>query len=272
MNSDVAPQVLAIMRMLIEERTGLTYAPGDDPIVRDKVMLRAQEAGFDSLLDYYYFLRYDAGSDEEFSALVDALVVNETYFFRELPQLEVLADDIIVPRARAGRRPRVWSAACSTGEEPLSLAMLLAERGVLDQTYLLATDISERALARARSGEHNTRALRSDAKPSAACYIEVERDRPRVAPAVSSFVNWKQLNLLDAGKVAELGVFDAILCRNVLIYFSDATIQRVVSSLIAALRPGGVILVGVTESLLRLGAPLTCEERNGVFFYRKSPG
>jgi chemotaxis protein methyltransferase CheR len=269
MTSDVAPQVFAILRTLIEERTGLAYAPGDDTIVREKLKLQAQEAGFDSLLDYYYFLRYDAGSQSEFSALVEALVVNETYFFRELPQLETLVDELIVPRVRAGQRPRVWSAACSTGEEPLTLAMLLADRGVLEQTYLLATDISERALARARAGEHNARALRADSAPSAARYIEVEAGRPRVDSRISSFVNWKQLNLLDAQGVAALGTFDAILCRNVLIYFAEQTIQRVVGSLVATLEPDGVLLVGVTESLLRFAAPLTCEERRGVFFYRK---
>jgi chemotaxis protein methyltransferase CheR len=270
MTNDVAPQVFAILRTLIEERTGLAYAPGDDEIVRDKIKVQAQDAGFDSLLDYYYFLRYDTASQAEFSALVDALVVNETYFFRELPQLEVLVDEIIVPRVRAGRRPRVWSAACSTGEEPLTLAMLLADRGVLDQTYLLATDISDRALARARAGEHNTRALRSDFTPAAARYIELDRGRPRVDPRVSSFVNWKKLNLLDATGVAQLGAFDAILCRNVLIYFSEQTIERVVASLVSALEPSGVLLVGITESLLRFSAPLGCEERRGIFLYRKT--
>jgi chemotaxis protein methyltransferase CheR len=270
MKSDVAPQVFAILRTLIEERIGLAYATGDDVIVHDKLKLQAQEAGFDSLLDYYYFLRYDTGSEVEFSALVDALVVNETYFFRELPQLEMLVDELIVPRVRAGQRPRIWSAACSTGEEPLTLAMLLADRGVLEQTYVLATDVSERALARARAGEHNARALRADCMPNIARYVEVVGGRARVDSRISAFVNWKQLNLLDAEGVAELGTFDAILCRNVLIYFAEQTIRRVVSSLVSALEPSGVLLVGVSESLLRIGAPLTCEERRGVFLYRKN--
>jgi len=270
MNNDVAPQVFAILRTLIEERTGLAYAPGDDAIVHDKLKLQAREVGFESLLDYYYFLRYDGASDAEFSALVDALVVNETYFFRELAQLEVLVDDVLVPCVKAGRRPRVWSAACATGEEPLTLAMLLADRGVLEQTYILATDISARALGRARTGEHNARALRADSLPSIARYVDAVGKSARVDPRISSFVNWKQLNLLDAERVAELGTFDAILCRNVLIYFAERTIQRVVNSLMSALEPSGVLLVGISESLLRIATPLRCEEHHGVFLYRKN--
>lgn len=270
MNVDVAPQVFAILRTLIEERTGLSYCGGDDAIARDKLLLRAREAGFDSLLDYYYYLRYDQSSEAEFRALVDALVVNETFFFRELAQLELLVDDFIVPRVRSGQRPRVWSAACSTGEEPLTLAMLLADRGVLEDTHVLATDISERALARARAGEHNVRALRGDVEPSVGRYLVQQGGRVRVDPRVSAHVQWQQLNLLDSARVRELGTFDAILCRNVLIYFSESTIRRVVDSLSAALAPGGALLVGVTESLLRFGGPLACEERRGVFVYRKT--
>ncbi|MFP2964505.1 CheR family methyltransferase, partial [Myxococcus sp. 1LA] len=146
----MSPQVFAILAALIEQRSGLHYAPEDRELLADKVVPRALDAGFDSLLDYYYFLRYDPAGSEALDALVDALLVHETYFFREPQPLRVLTEDVLVPAVRAGRRPRVWSAACSTGEEPLTLAMMLAEAGVLEGVELVASDLSAGRWTRAR--------------------------------------------------------------------------------------------------------------------------
>ncbi len=184
--------------------------------------------------------------------------------------MEVLADEVLVPAVRAGRRPRVWCAACSTGEEPLTLAMMLAERGVLKDVELVASDLSPRALERARAGEHNLRALRSLPPGVEGRWLDVEGGRPRVRPEVAGGVDWRRVNLVDAAAVAALGTFDAILCRNVLIYFHDATALRVVDLLAGALVPGGVLLVGTSESLMRFGTALNCEERRGAFFYIKA--
>src|SRR5687767_9348066 len=108
------PQVFAILSALIEERSGLHYDLTDADMIADKLSIRAIEAGFDSLLDYYYYLRYDDASQGELDALLDALVVNETYFFRELDSLKRMVSDFVEPAVLAGRRPRVWCAACST--------------------------------------------------------------------------------------------------------------------------------------------------------------
>jgi chemotaxis protein methyltransferase CheR len=265
------PQVLAILRMLIEERIGLRYEGGDAALLEDKVLGRADAAGFDSLLDYYYYLRYDVNSEAEFNALTDTLVVNETYFFRELAALRVIVDEVLMPLCELGRSPRVWSAACSTGEEPFSLAMLLAERGKLEQTQIIATDISERALGLARSGTFRPRSVRTEPLPRAAeRWLEVRGGRPELDSRIRNAVDFRRLNLLDAEKIRQLGSFDVILCRNVLIYFSDETIQSLVALLSAALYPGGVLLVGTCESLLRYSTSLVCEERKGEFLYRKA--
>src|SRR3954447_8337457 len=113
--------VFAILSALVEERAGLHYGSGDQEIFLEKVAVRAAETGFDSLLDYYYYLRYDPGGEAEIEKLIDALVVNETYFFRELQPLRVLVERFVAPAVRAGHRPRIWSAPCATGEEPLTL-------------------------------------------------------------------------------------------------------------------------------------------------------
>ncbi|WP_426755566.1 CheR family methyltransferase [Myxococcus sp. Y35] len=266
----MSPQVFAILAALIEQRAGLHYAPEDRELLADKVVPRALDAGFDSLLDYYYFLRYDPAGPEALDALVDSLLVHETYFFREPQPLRVLSEDVLAPAVRAGRKPRVWCAACSTGEEPLTLAMMLAELGVLEGVSLVASDLSARALERARSGEHNLRSLRALPAGVEGRWLELREGRPRVRQELVDAVDWRRVNLVDAQAVAELGVFDAILCRNVLIYFQDATALRVVASLTRALVPGGHLLVGTSESLMRFGTALVCEERRGTFFYTKA--
>src|SRR4051812_4129084 len=128
----MSPQVFSILSALIAERAGLHFDRPHAAVFGEKVAARATELGFESLLDYYYFLRYDAGGPGETETLVDALVVNETYLFRELPPLETMVRELLLPRVQDGQRPRVWSAACSTGEEPHTVAMLLAAYGILD--------------------------------------------------------------------------------------------------------------------------------------------
>lgn len=267
-----SPQLFAILSGLIEERVGLHYGPAEREVFLDKVQARAVDAGFDSLLDYYYFLRYDDADRLELEALTEALVVHETYFFREFDPLVIAIDDVVGARLARGERARIWSAACSTGEEPLTVAMLLDERGWLDRVELIATDVSRRALERAQSGEFSPRALRGRAPVGLASRWLREHERGiAVDPALIRTITWSRLNLLDRDAIAELGQFDLILCRNVLIYFADSLVGQIAGILADALRPSGALLVGVSESLLRFATPLECQERRGSFLYCK-PG
>jgi chemotaxis protein methyltransferase CheR len=268
----LSPSLFRILSRLVEERTGLHYAAGDQDIFSTKLLARAHEAGFDSPLDYYYFLRYDDRERREFDELVEALVVNETYFFREADALRFLCDDVLRPAVAKGRRPRVWCAACSTGEEPLTLAMLLADKELLGHVEIVASDISRRALERATAGVYGPRSLR--AVTGEARWFDVspvDDGKRRVRSEIRAAVKWHRVNLFDADAVAALGGhFDVILCRNVLIYFDEDTIRAVVARLAGSLRDGGLLLVGASESLMRFGTVLTCEERGGSFFYRKA--
>jgi chemotaxis protein methyltransferase CheR len=271
-STGVPAPVLAILSALVEERVGLHYGLLDHEILADKAGVRAADAGFESLLDYYYFLRYDPAAGPEMDALVDALVVGETYFFRELGPLEVVAN-LARGLVAEGVRPRIWSAACASGEEPLTLAMLLDQRGVLDAVDLVASDVSARALARARAGRYGPRSLREGAPPALVeRYLRRQADGSvRVAPGLAEAIRWRQVNLNAPDEVAGVGPAHLVLCRNVLIYFRDETVVQVVGRLFDVLRPGGALFVGVSESLLRFGTTLVCEEHGNVFFYRK-PG
>jgi chemotaxis protein methyltransferase CheR len=261
--------VFSILTHLIEERSGLHYEIADLDLVADKVGQRLVDSGFDSFLDYYYFLKYDPAGSQELDLLVEALTVHETYFFREIDQLRVLVDTILAPAIAAGERPRVWCAACATGEEPLTLAMLLGERNLLGAVELLASDISERALARARAGVYAGRSLRALPADVIGRWLDGTPAQVRVRAGLAEAIRWRRVNLVDRAAVAALGSFEAILCRNVLIYFTDETARRVVDTLGRALRPSGHLLVGVSESLLRFGTALRCEERAGAFFYQR---
>lgn len=272
---ELSPPVFSILSGLIEEKAGLHYGLLDRDVLREKASARALEAGFESLLDYYYFLRYDDSSGNELDGLVDTLVVNETYFFREWPAVRMLVDSILTPLCQQGLRPRVWSAACATGEEPLSLAMALDEKGLLDNVEILASDISARVLARARAGRFGRRSLRSVPEPGLVDRYLKTVDGPSnpsylVPPRLISAIRWEQQNLLQPGGFEHLGTFDAILCRNVLIYFSDNTVKTILQRLSSTLNPQGALLVGVSESLLRYGSGFTGEERGGSFLYRKA--
>ena len=267
---ELTPPLFAILSALIEERFGLSYTLQDQELLASKLVPRVAELGMGSLLDYYYFLRYDPGSEQELTALANALVVNETFFFRELLPLSVMVSEVLVPLVRAGAKPRVWSAACSTGEEPLTLAMLLDEQGLLGKVEVLATDISSNALAKARSGQYSRRSVRHVPAPAlAAKWLSEQEQTILVRPALRDAISWQQLNLMDREAILKLGSFDLILCRNVLIYFRDSTAARLVQDLAHQLRPNGVLLVGISESLMRFGTSLTCEEISGVFSYRK---
>jgi chemotaxis protein methyltransferase CheR len=279
MTDTLSPQLFAIFSALVEERIGIHYGPEDLELFSDKVTTRAREAGFESVLDYYYFLRYDAAAVAELDALADALVVGETYFFRELDALRAGITHAVLPAVARSGRARVWSAACATGEEPVSLALLLAEAGVRDRTEIVATDVSARALAKAREGNYGNRSLRAlppNRTPAgftdllgrlSSAAIAREGQRAQVSRSVVADIDYRQLNLLDDAAAASLGTFDLVLCRNVLIYFADPTVRRVVGTLARSLREGGRLVIGASESLLRFGTILRCEERGGAFLY-----
>ena len=271
MEARVSPALGQIFATLLEEAAGLHYGPADREIFESKLLAHAEDAGFDNLLDYYYRLRYDDPQGRAMTELVEALLVHETYFFRELPALVQLVDGHITDVVRRCGRARIWSAASSTGEEPLTLAMLLDDRDLLGRVEIIATDISATALARATSGRFGRRALREH-YPEALVkkYLDVGELGISIAPRLIEAVKFATLNLVDDRSVHGIGTVDAVVCRNVLFYFRDELAVRVVERLGNVLADDGLLVVGVAESLLRFGTALRCEEQGGCFFYRKA--
>lgn len=270
-NLELSPPVFSILSSYIEEKVGITYSARDRELLQNKVASRARELGFDSLLDYYYFLKYDAGGELELTELIETLVVNETYFFREWSAVQTVVESFIVPWCAEGYQPRIWSAACATGEEPLSLAMLLDDKNLLDQVEIVATDISTRALAKAQSGKFGKRSVRNTLDPRLfeKYLTPIENGCFEVPSHLVQAIEWKKRNLMEKNHLGPSEFFDLILCRNVLIYFSDQSVRAVLDQLSQSLVNKGVLLIGVSESLLRYSGHFLGEERGGAFVYRK---
>ena len=196
-------------------------------------------------------------------------MVGETYFFREQPGLEALCEHAAAPAIAAHGRARLWCAASATGEEPLTLSMLLARQGLLDRTTVVASDISQRSLDRARQGAYRSWALRRPLEPEEQRWFEISERGFQFSPALIERVEWHRLNLLDREAIGDLGLFDGIACRNVLIYFREDTVRKVIENLVLSLKPGGLLLLGASESVLRLRTDLVLERLGGAFLYRR---
>lgn len=271
----VPERTVLILRDLVESQIGVRYDDDRFDVLRDRLAPLAIERGFDSLLDYYYLLKYDAGADVEWRRVMDALSVQETYFWREADQLRALAAAIMPRLAAAGRRIRIWSVPCASGEEPLSIAMALEEEGWFGRAEIEihASDASELALARARAGRYGPRAFRQLPQPMKAKYfrpvagVEQWSPVPELSRRISS---WSRVNIVDPVETMTLECSDVIFCRNLFIYFSQSRIREVVARLAARMPSPGYLCVGAAESLLRLGTNFELQDLGGAYVYVKS--
>ena len=246
-----------LFQSLIHEVAGIWLADVKRALVAGRLGRRVRELQLDSFQAYHALCGRDA---QEMVRMLDAITTNETHFFREKAQFELIADEL-VPRwlaeADAGTRARrlnIWSAACSSGEEPYSIAMLLRDRlGAQWQVDVHATDLSTRMLARARAAvwpTDRTHAIPGDyLKRYALRGTGPEEGRIRIGADVRGMVRFRRLNL--KGETYDVpGPFDAVFCRNVLIYFDAAGRRRVLDRLLSHIGPGGYLFLGHAESLM----------------------
>jgi len=206
-----------------------------------------------------YFARLRRDTDGEVEYFVNAFTVNETYFYREDHQLRCLTSDLLVERLRM-KRPsesiRIWSVPCSTGEEPYSIAIWLLENWALVDRYdieILGSDIDTSVLDRARAGVFGKRALmRLPPGVVAKYFMQAGEDDWRILEDLRESVRFSRVNLVEASETRAYGQFDVIFCRNVLIYFDDASRRVAAENLYDNLSPGGYICLGHTESMSRI--------------------
>ncbi len=264
---------------MLRERCGLHFGEDMRFLVEKRVGRRVEKLELGSFAAYHYHLRSGREGEEEFSALIDELTTNETYFFRERRQLDALIGEIIpeqLQRKRhAGERGpvNIWSAGCSSGEEPLSIVMLGLERGLRPGTdfRVYASDISRSMLKRCRKGVYRESSFRETEDPLRERYFREKEGLFEVAPDVRKEIDFIQVNLLDPAKVALLGRMDTILCRNVIIYFDLETKKQVISTFHDKLVPGGYLLLGHSESLINVTNAFELSQLRDDLVYRR-PG
>jgi chemotaxis protein methyltransferase CheR len=255
---------------LVTERTGLAFPP-ERRVGAELGMRRAlAKAGGGDPERLGSLVAQDSAL---FDHVVAHLTVGETYFFREPGQFAFLRETVLPEYQRdAGRPLRAWSAACSSGEEAYSLAMMLDEAGLAGRAHVLATDLSRDALARARGGVYSAWSLRDEGAAAARQYLERMGDRFRVVDAVRRLVTFEHLNLaLDVYPALVNGTWgmDLIFCRNVLIYFDRETVRAVARRLFAALGEGGWLMTASSDPPLAAEAPFETVVTDQGLFYRR---
>jgi chemotaxis protein methyltransferase CheR len=247
------------------ERTGLDF----DGCHRDRMARTVREAlarsGAGGPGAYVQVLEHDI---EELEELKDRLTVGETYFMREPAHFELLRATIVPERLAARPGPlRVWSAGCASGEEPYSVAIALDEMDLLDHARIVGTDLSERALDRARAGRYGRWSLRRCGDEERAAWFEADGSRWQLRDRYRDAVQWRLSGLLDGPPA---GAFDVALCRNVLIYLTGDAIRAAAAALHDGLNPGGWLLVGASDPPLEHPGLVRVATGHGIVYRRRA--
>ncbi len=264
-----------LLRDLIERHTGVYYEQGQRQILQDKLASRVLTLGLDSFLDYYYLLKYDTGAKEEWVELMNTISVPETFFWREFEQIKSMVD-VLVPEyfAHGNKEPlRIWSAACATGEEPLTIAMALNEKGWFHQGLpieIYGSDGSARSIEIAKRGLYRERSFRSIPLYLQKKYFQQHEENTwKIIPEIHQRVQWSIRNLLNESDVRPMATAPFIFCRNVFIYFSPEAIKKTLHIFAQMMPTPGYLFVSASESLLRLTNEFDLEQINGAFVYQK---
>jgi chemotaxis protein methyltransferase CheR len=241
----------------VYRRTGMVFTEAKRYSVQRRINDRMAATGATSFPSYFARLRSDANGEVE--QFINAFTVNETYFYREDHQLQCLTNDILPARIQSKRKGdpiRIWSVPCSTGEEPYSIAMWLLDNWALVDAYdieIVGSDIDTKVLEAAEAGVFGRRALmRLTPEIIGRYFTELDEERWAILDDLRQSVRFTPVNLVEPAQTRPHGQFDVIFCRNVLIYFDDASRRIAAENLFENLAPGGFICLGHTESMSRI--------------------
>ncbi|NLW87187.1 MAG: protein-glutamate O-methyltransferase CheR [Planctomycetes bacterium] len=238
---------------LVKRLCGINLHDGKKELVKARLSKRLRSLNMRSFNQYLEFIASENGP-AEVAAMLDAVSTNLTFFFRESGHLDYLRDHILPSLSRTEKKIRIWSAGCSSGEEPYSIGMTLCDAlkdiGLWD-AKILATDLSTRVLSACRQGVYAQERFRQTPSRLIGEYFECIQPRPprqyRVGPALRRLVTFARLNLMENWPMK--GPFDVIFCRNVMIYFDKPTQARLVERFYDILAKGGILMIGHSESL-----------------------
>jgi chemotaxis protein methyltransferase CheR len=268
---ELSEHELSEIRMLIEERTGICFDQSRERFFVTRVREHLQARGFERGTD---FLRAARKTNVEYEALLERLLTQETTFFRypavyEAFQKRALPELHIKKFWKNPRTLRIWSAGCSTGEEPYSIAITIADALTFADAWnveILATDVGRLALKQAETGIYSGRSVSSVSEKQLAAHFTPVKNGHQIKPRLRKMVNFTQMNLANA---VYLGRMDVIFCMNVLIYFSEERRQSLVQHFYDTLEPGGYLFLGHSESISQMPVKFQAIVLNDCILYRK---
>ena len=267
------------LRDFIFQLTGIFIPDNRKYLLENRLANRVKEHGLNSFQDYYYYLKFDPQRRKELERLYAVITTNETSFYRNPPQLKVFQETILPQVLKAKRKAgakklRIWSAGCSTGEEPYTLAIILTE--VLGPELnswdirITGNDLSKDVLERARSGIYTKYTLRSTPDAILQRYFSpTDKGTFAINPAVKKLTSFSPINLSDRFQLKTVQASDIVFCRNVIIYFDDAVKKLVINGIYDNLVPGGHLFVGHSESLHNITSAFRPHHYPGGIVYTK---
>ncbi|MCC7407889.1 MAG: protein-glutamate O-methyltransferase CheR [Phycisphaeraceae bacterium] len=274
----MSPAQFEKLRKIVYERSGIWFQDTKKYVLETRLSRRLEELEFDDFDQYLMFLTVGPYREDEFQEMFNRITINETSFFRNEPQLDVFEKQVL-PKLIETRRPtkklRIWSAACSSGEEPYTLAIQVHRTlGVRlsDWTVeILGTDISEKVLLMAQAGKYVSYSIRSMNPLVLQRYFKEHEGGYQIDPTIQSMVHFELLNLKESLASKRFGMFDVIFCRNVLIYFDDKMKTQVARMFHDQLAPDGHLFIGHSESLRYTDVPFEPMPVPQAFAYVKKP-
>lgn len=245
----------------IKRKTGIDLSLYKEAQMKRRLTSLYQKKGYRSFQDFFEAIDRDREVLNEF---LDRMTINVSEFYRNRKRWEVLEKKLIPKLLEKNRRLKIWSAACSTGEEPYTIAMIMSNFMPLSQVQILATDIDENAIARAKLGIYPERSLNEVPEEMKRKYFTKDGNQYIIADEIKKTVTFKKHNLLSDPFG---GPFDLIVCRNVLIYFTEEAKDKLYKKFSAALNHGGIFFVGSTEQIFN--PSIYGFDTEDTFFYRK---
>jgi chemotaxis protein methyltransferase CheR len=270
----ITPEEVQRFCEFLYRRTGMSLTESKRYFIDRRLEERIEATGSSSFQSYFSLLRSDA--DHEIEQLINSFTVNETYFYREDHQLRCMTEsllDVIVARKEPGGNIRIWSIPCSTGEEPYSIALWLMENWDQVDTYnieIVGSDIDTRALKAAADGIYGERSIMRLPRTVIGRYFSpMDECHYQIDKGLRGSIEFTRANLIDVQDMARYTDFDLIFCRNVLIYFDDASRRLAAENLYDSLRPGGYICLGHSESMSRI-SPLfnVCQFPDAIVYQK----
>ncbi len=276
---DVGPRLnlrdFRLIRDRINQFCGIHFADDSAYVVERRLRDRLRELGLEDFAEYYRYLQHHPRAESELEAAAEVLTTNETYFFREAYQLRAFTDEILPAlharaSSRGTKRLDIWSAGCSSGEEVYTIAMLVDASGLFEgwDVRIFGNDISRRVLRKARSATYGGASFRAMISEYERYFITTDEGK-QVHPRIRAMCHFGHLNLMNERRAAIVGRVDVTFCRNVLIYFDDASRRKVLDTIYQRLNRGGYLLLGHSESLLHSGTAFEIAQLNTDIVYRR---